>query len=141
MLFLTGRKWRRKVEEQGAYEEVRVKEVQRKRILNNVKHPDLQLSLTIIRVIKLRRMRWAGNVARFGEDRNENMAAVEKPEGKKPLGRPRCRRDYTKIQWKGISWIHSTQGKLAGSCEVGNGTSIAVQCEVFLNHLKTLTLS
>ena len=40
-------------------------------------------------------------MARFGEDRNEHMVVVEKHEGKRPLGRPRCRRDnYSKIGWR-----------------------------------------
>jgi hypothetical protein len=56
VLFLIGREWRGKVEEQGAYEEVRVRKVERERILNNGKQHDLHLSVTTIRVIKLRRM-------------------------------------------------------------------------------------
>jgi hypothetical protein len=48
-------------------------------------------SPSIIRIIKLRRMRWAGHVARMGEKRNEYRLLVGKPEGKRPLGRPRCR--------------------------------------------------
>jgi hypothetical protein len=42
-------------------------------------------------IIKLRRMRWAGHVARMGEKRNVYRLLVGKPEGKRPLGRPRCR--------------------------------------------------
>jgi hypothetical protein len=45
----------------------------------------------IIRMIKPRRMRWAGHVARM-EKRNVYRILVGKPEGKRPLGRPRCRR-------------------------------------------------
>ena len=44
-----------------------------------------------MRVVKSRRMRWAGNVARMGEDRGVHRVLVGKPEGKRPLGRPRCR--------------------------------------------------
>jgi hypothetical protein len=44
-----------------------------------------------IRIIKSRRMRWAGRVARMGEKRNVYRLLVGKPEGKKPLGRPRRR--------------------------------------------------
>jgi hypothetical protein len=43
----------------------------------------------IIRIIKSRRMRWAGHVAHMGEIRNAYRILVGKPEGKKPLGRPR----------------------------------------------------
>jgi hypothetical protein len=45
----------------------------------------------IIRIIKSRRMRWAGHVARMGEKRNVYRLLVGKPEGKRPLGRPRRR--------------------------------------------------
>jgi hypothetical protein len=46
---------------------------------------DLHSSPSIIRIIKSRRMRWAGNVARFGEKRNACRLLVGKPEGKRPL--------------------------------------------------------
>jgi hypothetical protein len=42
-------------------------------------------------MVKLRRMRWAGHVARVGEDRDVHRVLVGKPEGKRPLGRPRHR--------------------------------------------------
>jgi hypothetical protein len=42
----------------------------------------------MIRIMKSRRMRWAGHVARMGEKRNVYRLLVEKPEGKRPLGRP-----------------------------------------------------
>jgi hypothetical protein len=48
-------------------------------------------SSSIIRIIKPRRMRWAGHVARTGEKRNAYRLLVGKPEGKRPLGRPRRR--------------------------------------------------
>jgi hypothetical protein len=43
-----------------------------------------------VRVIKSIRMRWAGHVARVGEERVVYKVLVGKPEGKRPLGRPRC---------------------------------------------------
>jgi hypothetical protein len=46
---------------------------------------------SIIRIIKSRRMGWAGHVARMGEKRNVYRLLVGKPEGKRPLGRPRHR--------------------------------------------------
>ena len=49
-------------------------------------------SPNIVRVIKSRRMRWAGHVARMGEERGVYRVLVGKPEGKRPLGRPRRRR-------------------------------------------------
>jgi len=45
-----------------------------------------------VRVIKSRKMRWAGHVARMGEERAVSRVLVGKPEGKRPLGRPRRRR-------------------------------------------------
>ena len=47
----------------------------------------------IVRVVKSRRMRWAGHVARMGEDRGVHRVLVGKPEIKRPLERPRCRRE------------------------------------------------
>jgi hypothetical protein len=52
---------------------------------------DLYSSPNIIRMIKSRRMRWAGHVARMGEVKNAYRILVGKPEGKRPLGRPRHR--------------------------------------------------
>jgi hypothetical protein len=48
----------------------------------------------IIRAIKSRRMRWAGHVARMGERRGVYRTLVGKPEGKRPLGRPRRRWEH-----------------------------------------------
>ena len=47
-----------------------------------------------MQVIKSRRMRWAGHVARKGEERRVYRVLVGKPEGRRPLGRPRCRWVY-----------------------------------------------
>jgi hypothetical protein len=44
-----------------------------------------------VRVVKSRRMKWAGHVAHMGEDRGVYRVLVGKPEGKRPLGRPRRR--------------------------------------------------
>ena len=52
---------------------------------------DLYCSPNIVRVIKWRRMRWAGHVARMGEERGVYKVLVGKPEGRRPLGRPRRR--------------------------------------------------
>ena len=52
---------------------------------------DLYSLPNIVRVVKSRRMRWAGHVARMGEDRGVQRVLVGKPEGKRPLGRPRRR--------------------------------------------------
>jgi hypothetical protein len=54
------------------------------RKLHNEEHQDLYSSPSIIRIIKSRRMRWAGHVARMGEKRNAYRLLVGKPEGKRP---------------------------------------------------------
>ena len=62
------------------------------RRLQNEELNDLYCSPNIVRVIKSRRMRWAGYVACMGEERGVYRVLVGKPEGRKILGRPRCRR-------------------------------------------------
>jgi hypothetical protein len=58
----------------------------------------LYSSPNIVRVIKSRRMRWAGHVACMGEGRGMCMVLVGKPEGKRQLGRPRLRwENYIKV--------------------------------------------
>ena len=59
--------------------------------LHNEKLNDLYSLPNIVRVVKSRRMRWAGHVARLGEDRGVNRVLVRKPEGKRSLGKPRRR--------------------------------------------------
>jgi hypothetical protein len=66
---------------------------------------------SIIRIIKLRRMRWAEHVAGIGVKRNAYMILVGKPEGKRPLRRTRrrwednVRMDLREIEWGGVDWI------------------------------------
>ena len=59
--------------------------------LHNEELNDLYSSPNIVRVIRSRRMRWAGHVARMGEERGMYRVLVGKLEGKRPLGRPRRR--------------------------------------------------
>jgi len=61
------------------------------RKLHNEGFYDLYSSPNIVRVIKSRRMRWAGHVARIGERKGVYAVLVGKPEGKRPLGRHRSR--------------------------------------------------
>jgi hypothetical protein len=61
------------------------------RKLHNEELHKLYLSPNIIRQIKSRRIRWAGHVARMGEERKVYKGLVGRPEGKRPLGRPRRR--------------------------------------------------
>ena len=61
------------------------------RRLHNEELNDLYSSPNIVWVIKSRRMRWAGHVARMREEKGAYRVLVGKPEGKRPLGRPRRR--------------------------------------------------
>jgi hypothetical protein len=80
------------------------------RKLHNGELHNLYSSPDIIRQIKSRRMRWAGNVSRMGEGRNVYRVLVGKPEGKRPLGRPWRRwedgikMDLGEIGWGGGGW-------------------------------------
>jgi hypothetical protein len=60
--------------------------------LYNEELNDLYSLSSIIRIMKSRRVRWVGHVAQMGAKRNTYRLLVGKPEGKRPLGRPRCRR-------------------------------------------------
>ena len=61
------------------------------RRLHNEELNDVYSSPNIVRVIKSRRMRWAGHVTRMGEERGMYRVLLGKPEGRRPLGRPRRR--------------------------------------------------
>jgi hypothetical protein len=73
-------------------------------------------SPNIVRVIKSRRMRWAGHVERMGEGRGVYRVLVGRPEGKRPLGRCRCRwednikMDLREIGIDGANWIQQKAG-------------------------------
>jgi hypothetical protein len=72
---------------------------------------------SIIRMITSRRMRWAGCVAGMGEKRNAYSLLTAKPEGKRPLGRPRHRLlndiklDIGEIGWGDVDWIGLAQDR------------------------------
>jgi hypothetical protein len=68
------------------------------RKLHNDELHSLDSSPNIFRVIKSSRMRWVGHVARMGEGRGVYRILVGRPEGKRPLGRPRCRGRIT-LRW------------------------------------------
>ena len=63
------------------------------RKLHNEELNDFYCSPNILRVIKSRRMRWAGHVVCMGEGRGMYRVLVGKPEGRRPMGRPRRRRE------------------------------------------------
>jgi hypothetical protein len=78
---------------------------------------NLYSSPDIIRQIKSGRMSWAGHVARMGEGRNMYRVLVGKPEGKRPLGRPRRRWEdgmrmvLRENGWGGVEWIQLAQDR------------------------------
>jgi hypothetical protein len=81
------------------------------RRLHNEELHDLYSSPNIVWMIKSRRMRWAGHLARIGEKRVVYRVLVGKPEGKRPLGRPRRRwedninADLQEVGCGGVDWI------------------------------------
>ena len=87
------------------------------RKLHNEELNDLYSSPNNVRVIKWGRMRWAGQVARMGERKGVYRVLVGKPEGKKPLGRPRSRWeenikiDLQKVGCGDMDWIELAQDR------------------------------
>ena len=85
--------------------------------LQNEELNDLYSSPNIVRVIKSRRMRWAGHVARMVEEREVYRVLVGKPEGKRPLGRPRrrwvdnIRMDLREVGCGYMDWIGLAQDR------------------------------
>jgi hypothetical protein len=90
----------------------------------------LYSSLNIVRVIKSKRMRWAGHVACMGEGRGVYRVLVGRPKGKRPLGRPKCKwEDNIKMDLRepgndGANWIWLAQDR--------------VQWQVFVNTVMNL---
>ena len=78
---------------------------------------DLYSSPNIVRVIKSRRMRWAGHVERMGEERGVYRVLLGKPEGRSPLGRPRrrwvdnIRMDLQEVGCGYMDWIGLAQDR------------------------------
>ena len=85
------------------------------RRLHNEELNDVYCSPNIVRVIKSRRIRWAGHVARMGEKRGVYRVLVGKPKGKRPLGRPRrrwvdnIRTDLQEVGCGHVDWIGLAQ--------------------------------
>jgi hypothetical protein len=106
-----------------------------RRRLHNEELYFLYSSPNISRVIKLRRMKWTGHVARVGENRGAWRVLVWRPERKRILGRPRRRREdniKTNLQevgygtCTGLIWLRIGTG--GGSCECGNEPSGSIKC-------------
>ena len=78
---------------------------------------DLYSLPNIVRVVKSRRMRWAGHVARMGEVRGVHRFLVGKPEGKRPLGRPRrgwednIKMDLQEVGGSCVDWMDLAQDR------------------------------
>ena len=87
------------------------------RKLHNEELSDLYSLPNIVRVVNSRRMRWAGHVARMGEGRGVHRVLIGKPEGKRPLGRPRRRwEDNIKIDLQEVGgscgeWMELAQDR------------------------------
>jgi hypothetical protein len=105
------------------------------RRLHSEKLNDVYTSTSISRGIRSRRMRWEGRLALMRERRAAYMVFVRKPERKRPLGRPRNRReDNIKMElhdvgwraWTGLTWLKIDTG--SGFCECGEEHSSSVKC-------------
>jgi hypothetical protein len=88
--------------------------VAKKKLYNEELH-NLYSSPNIVRMVKSRRMRWAGHVACMGAMRSVYKILVGKPAGKRPIRRPRCRwEDNIKMDLKemeGVDWINLAQDR------------------------------
>jgi hypothetical protein len=99
---------------------------------SNEKLNDLYSLPNIVRVVKSRRMRWAGHVARREENRGVHSVLVGKPEGKRPLGRPRRRwdgnmkMDLQKVRGGRGDWMELAQDRDRWRALVGTVRNLRV---------------
>jgi hypothetical protein len=89
---------------------------------------NLYSSLNIVRVIKSRRMRWAGHVARMGEGRGLYRVLVGRPEGRRPLRRPRRRwEDNIRMDLREVGCGKIKKNEMGGACSSYGGGEMCVQ--------------
>jgi hypothetical protein len=85
------------------------------RKLHNEELRDLYSSPSIIRIIKSKGMEWAGHVARVEQESNAYRLLVGKPEGRRPLGRPRrwnnIKMDLGEVGWGDVDWTGVAQDR------------------------------
>jgi hypothetical protein len=102
------------------------------RKVHNEELHDLYSSPSIIRIMKARRMRWVGHVGRMGEKRNAYNVLVGRPEGMRPLGRPRrrfvdkIRMDLVEVGWGDEDWIGLAQDRGRWRALVGSVLNLRV---------------
>jgi hypothetical protein len=112
-----GEEHRLRVSENKVFGAKREEDVLWRKLHNDELH-SLYSSPNIVRGIKSRRMRWAGHVARMGEGRGVYRVLVGRPEGKRPLERPRRRwEDNIKVDVRetginGTNWIRLAQDRV-----------------------------
>jgi hypothetical protein len=103
------------------------------RKLHNDELHSLYSSHNIVRVIKARSMRWAGHVARMEEGRGVYRVLVGRPEGRRPLGRPRRRwednikMDLSEIGFDGANWIRLARDRVQWRAFVNTIMNFRVQ--------------
>ena len=109
----------------------------------------LYSSPNIVRVIKSRRMRWAGHMARMGEEREVYMNLVGKSEGRRPMGRPRrrwvdnIRMDLQEVGCVYMDWIGLAQDRDSWRTLVSAIINLRVPCNAgsFLTSCKPVSFS
>jgi hypothetical protein len=103
------------------------------RKLHNEEFRDLYSLPSIIRIMKSRSMRWARHVARMGEKKNVYRLLVGKPQGNRPLGRPRhrwvdnIRMDLVEVGRGDVDWFDLAQDKDRWRALVNSVLNLQVQ--------------